>query len=313
MGNGIRHVLGVIAGLIAIPVVFYLLTRGVAHDSHAAQTDYYLTGGMLAVAAVVVALLVAPRTSPLASLLAGLPHLALGAGWLLAPKPTTDLLTTILPSKIRLGVGSMDMPLGSLAAQSAQTGVYLLLGVLLVVASIAPTRWRTRRATGAHRPSTGHPHPGPWAPAPSIPSDPALQRATPPLSGEEVQHAHPYDGSGPPAPPYPTPQAAPYPGPQAPPYPAPQAPPYPDQWQGAPAPPTPEPWGPPPEAEPPRSPAAQPPDPIPHTTPYAPAPERGPFDDAPPGPTGDPDQTTHRIPWTESDRRELRDPPDDRY
>lgn len=208
MGNGTRHILGAIAGIVAIPVVFALVFGGLsltmrAYSQYAAGfTQLYVAVAILAAGAVVLALLVGTRLSPLASLIPGLAFAAVGGLAVVSPRTLPGFAEPLRAVRVSLG-GGLRGSVGDAVINPAYTGAYLLVGVVLVVASIAPSRWRAKirpaAAPGAHRASAAAEEP--WPPAPPVPSDPAQHRATPPLPSEETQTAHefPY-GSGPQAP-----------------------------------------------------------------------------------------------------------------
>jgi len=215
MGNGTRHLLGAIAGIVAIPVVVALVFGGFSLTMRAyAQFltrggELYVAVAVLVVGAIVLALLVGTRISPLASLIPGLVVTGIGALAVAAPG-TINAFAHDLGS-VRLSFGGLRLTVGQMVTDPVFTGAYALVGVLLIVASLAPSRWRAKApaaAPGAHRAAPQQEEP--WPPAPPVPSDPAQHRATPPLPADEPRTApeypygsgpqSPYGGSGPQAP-----------------------------------------------------------------------------------------------------------------
>jgi hypothetical protein len=325
MGTGTRHLLGAISGVVAIPVVAAVTVGGLGYIQNAYNfyltrpAALYLAAGLIVVAGVLVALLVGTRISPLASLLPGVAYIALGVGGVVLPETMAKALRAVLPMTLHISSSGMTLPFGQAAVETVWGGGFLLLGVILLVASIAPSRWRAKPrpvAPGTHRMDAG-PGPGPdepWQPQPPAPSDPANHRATPPLPGAAAPGypppEYPYGPSSGPQAPYGSGPQAPYgSGPQAPYSSGPQAP-YgeapgyrsgdrPSSWSGPqapygqgadphhfgddPYPVPPEPWGPAPDT-------AQG-DPTPRTLPDASAGDDG----------------TRRIPWFDADRDGLRD------
>jgi hypothetical protein len=336
MGTGTRHLLGVITGVVAIPVVAAATVGGLGYIQHAYTSSIsrpmtlYVAAGLIVVAGLLVALLVGTRISPLASLLPGVAFVALGACGIAAPSTMAKALRGVLPMTLHVTSAGMTFPFGEAAVETVWDGGFLLIGVILLFASIAPSRWRAKVrpvAPGTHRMDTGPD--GSWPPQPPAPSDPATYRATPPLPGDAAdpgypQPEYPY-GSGPETPYGSGPQAPYGSGPQAPYGSGPQAP-YgeapgygsgdrPSSWSGPQAPygqgagphhsgddpyaVPPEPWGPAPDG------GQSPPtrafstegdqavhgDPTPRTMP-----------DASAG-----NDETHRIPWFDADRDRLRD------
>ncbi|HEY3682552.1 MAG TPA: hypothetical protein VGL93_05910 [Streptosporangiaceae bacterium] len=305
MGTGTRHLLGAITGVVAIPVVAAVTVGGLGYIQNAYNTyltrpaSLYLAAGLIVVAGVLVALLVGTRISPLASLLPGVAYIALGAVGVVLPETIAKALRAVLPMTLHITSSGMTVPFGQAAVETVWGGGFLLLGVILLVASIAPSRWRAKPravAPGTHRMDAGPGPDEPWPPQPPSPSDPANHRATPPLPGDAAAHGYPppeypYGPSSGPQPPY-----APNSGPQAP---YGEAPGYrsgdrPSSWSGPQAPygqgaephhfgddpyPAPaEPWGP--------APGSAQADPTPRTLPDASAGDDG----------------TRRIPWFDADR-----------
>lgn len=208
MGNGTRHLLGAIAGIVAVPLVAALAFGGTSITARSyAQAllrsgELYISAAVLVVGAVLLGLLVGTRISPLASLIPGLVYSAVGAFGVVSPTAVARLTHDLPSARVSLG-GNLGISAAQVITDPVFYGAYLLVGVLLLVASLPPSRWRAKvapAAPGAHRAA---PAPGeePWPPAPPAPSDPAQQRATPPLPADEPTAApeYPY-GSGPQAP-----------------------------------------------------------------------------------------------------------------
>lgn len=182
MSNGVRHVIGVLIGLILTPVIGLGVIYGTERVGAVRLVlgsgggDRWLGAGVLAAVVVLVALLVGSRTSPLASLVPGLVYTANAAAWLAAPRGTIEHTVLQLPGSLgRLSpaVGSYELILGT-------------LGGVLLVASLFPARWRARsprqatpRAT-PQTPSGGHVRPYPAGQAP-LPYGSAAAVANPPL------------------------------------------------------------------------------------------------------------------------------------
>ncbi|MEU5883193.1 hypothetical protein [Spirillospora sp. NPDC047279] len=227
MSNGARHGLGVVAGVVAIPVVGAGLLFGFQKlDEQRARyirfdADFSTTG-LVAVlivgaTAAVIAVLAGSRLSPFASLIPGLVFTAYGLIWLLKPLWLSDKVPD-LPRRLELANLTMSV-----------YGVPFLVGMILLGSSVLPSRWSSRRAKPALAPA------GPGV----LPHGAGLPAAPTPMYGR------PEPWSGPPAAPTPygqppppnapgmpqSPPPAPAQAPQAPPQAAPQAPPQ------APAPP----------------------------------------------------------------------------
>ncbi|MFG2002464.1 hypothetical protein ACGFNU_25245 [Spirillospora sp. NPDC048911] len=179
MSNGARHGLGVVAGVIATPLVGAGLTLGFErideyrrHYVQFASTTStgLVAGAVLAFTAVVVAVLVGSRLSPLASLIPGAVLTAYGLLWLLKPIWAGDHVDG-LPDRYRLSVITMSV-----------FGVPFLIGVVLLAGSLVPSRWRARTpATAAPRHPAGPPPGTPGGPPPAMPGAPS------PMYGREQQ------------------------------------------------------------------------------------------------------------------------------
>lgn len=143
MTNPVRHVLGVIFGVIL--TVFTWLALGWAttriHTEYAQYFGLKLTGtlilALLLIAVVAVGLGLATSArfmSPVAALIPGVIFFVLGLAMLLLPAQT-QFLSDIDP----MGGGTATF---SLSAQ----GIYALLGLMLIVSAIPPHRWRAAPA-----------------------------------------------------------------------------------------------------------------------------------------------------------------------
>ncbi|SDQ61761.1 hypothetical protein SAMN04489764_1403 [Thermostaphylospora chromogena] len=149
MPNGVRHLLGVLIGVVALPCVYLGLTYGpeqtvrqLQNFASPASTWPWLLA--LAAAALLVGVLATWRwVSPLASLVTGLPLIALGLAWVFMPSFATDLTNTL------------NVFAATLGGVSGSSGLYLAVGVVLLPACVSPARWRgrTRRAPAHAAPS----------------------------------------------------------------------------------------------------------------------------------------------------------------
>ncbi|MEV0316582.1 hypothetical protein [Nonomuraea fuscirosea] len=174
MSNGTRHALGVVAGLLLPPLAAAGLWYGIGELSlQLAQTLRlsWIALGVLVATGILLALLIGSRLSPVASLLGGLAFLAVGA------LPFVELTTgaRLLPSDL------LPNPMRSGFQTLSYSGLHLVLGVALLVASVFPSRWR-----GRHRPE--YPaqvgYEGAWEPAQSPAQSPYLP-PQPPHQGPE--------------------------------------------------------------------------------------------------------------------------------
>lgn len=138
----VRHLVGIAVGLVALPALYYLTEAGAR-----ALRDGYATfspspaglGYLAAVAAVAAALAGWRRLSPVAAVVCGLPLVALGA--LFATEVEVGvLLAAGLPRLGALPAGLPGEPPGTLAGV---TGLYTVVGGLLVVSALVPGRWRS--------------------------------------------------------------------------------------------------------------------------------------------------------------------------
>ncbi|MFC7099331.1 hypothetical protein ACFQQB_01835 [Nonomuraea rubra] len=135
MSNGARHALGVVAGLLLPPLVAAGLWYGVGDLTLQAQQSFrisWIAVGVLAATAIVLAFLAGSRLSPVASLLGGLAFTAIGVMPFVEMVSGVRLLPTdLLPAVFRNGFTT-----------SAYSGLLIVVGVTLLVASLFPSRWR---------------------------------------------------------------------------------------------------------------------------------------------------------------------------
>ncbi|SNS46011.1 hypothetical protein [Actinomadura mexicana] len=210
MSNGARHGLGVLIGLVVTPVIAlclmysttkfteyfrYFFTRG--------GEDRWIGAAVVLVAAVLVGLAAGSRVSPLASLIPGAAYTAIGVLWLASPRFAVGHSgRDLLGRELYLGYATL-----------APYGIFLLLGVALLVASLAPSRWKARTAAA---PRFGGPPPAPMGPPPmhgaqapmGAPQPPPSPGQGPPWQGgpqygqpPAQPHGRPSDSNPPPLPP----------------------------------------------------------------------------------------------------------------
>ncbi|MEV0353832.1 hypothetical protein AB0H88_49490 [Nonomuraea sp. NPDC050680] len=134
MPNGARHVLGVVAGLLLPPLIALGLFYGVGEFSLNYQQFVISWAGLgaIVVSGILLAPLLASRLSPVASLVGGLEFTAFG---LLPILDTVGL--HLMPERIFSAVlwnGFLTL---------TYSGVLLMIGVLLLVGSAFPSRWRS--------------------------------------------------------------------------------------------------------------------------------------------------------------------------
>jgi len=140
-------------GIIGAPVLFTVLTGGVAlagrgGDVFATRASFAALG----VAALVTVVLAAPRVSPIASLVSGL--LLTGVASLLVvpgAQPGPWMRRYLPPTDITFGHGTA-LPFDQVAVMVLSTGAFALVGAILVLASLAPSRWRSRSVTLTEEP-----------------------------------------------------------------------------------------------------------------------------------------------------------------
>ncbi|MGP3965549.1 hypothetical protein ACTWPT_57340 [Nonomuraea sp. 3N208] len=167
MSNGARHVLGVVAGLLLPPLIAAGLWFGVGELRYAtAQFQLSWAGvGALVGAGIVLAFLAGSRLSPVASLLGGLSFTALGVLPLLEMMMGVRLLPqNLLPDLLETGYLTLGF-----------TGLQLVLGVLLLLVSAFPSRWRSSAEPTVYSPAYGE------APSPYLPPQSGTEDATRPM------------------------------------------------------------------------------------------------------------------------------------
>lgn len=142
MPLAVRHLIAAAAGLLALPLVYYLTEAG-ARQLRLAYTTFSsgLTGlaCLGAVAAVAAALVAWPRLSPLAALVCGLPLAAAGV-----------LFSAQLDYSVRLAVRLPPLEHSTMAGEppgtlAGVTGLYTLVGGVLVLSALFPHRWLSLR------------------------------------------------------------------------------------------------------------------------------------------------------------------------
>jgi hypothetical protein len=150
MQNGARHAIGVLTGLVTTPVLAAGLLFGASRLTRVftglrldGPDRWVGTGAILAVA-VLLGVLAGSRMSPLASLIPGLVFGTAGALWVIDPRLAMRTMGEKLPA---------GLDRGHLIA--GPSGVLLLVGVFLLVASLSPSRWAARRPHPAGEPPSG--------------------------------------------------------------------------------------------------------------------------------------------------------------
>ncbi|MEU7001872.1 hypothetical protein [Nonomuraea sp. NPDC046570] len=141
MPDAVRHLIGAVAGGTALPLVYYLTEAGAKalREAYALLVPDLAGLGYLAAVVLVTGLLACwPWLSPLAALVCGLPLAALGAAF--ASSPDVAFLVIGLLPPIEPLTGTDEAP-GLLAGV---TGLYLVVGAILVVSAAFPGRWRAR-------------------------------------------------------------------------------------------------------------------------------------------------------------------------
>ncbi|GAA4514113.1 hypothetical protein [Nonomuraea ferruginea] len=179
MTNGVRHVLGFVAGLFLPSLILVGLLYGTGEITLSAQRFFAVSWaaiGVLVVTAIGLAFLVGSRLSPVASLLGGLQYTVLGLLPILELGGTRLLPTNWLP-----------LPLARGYMNAGYLGFLLLLGVLLLAASAFPSRWRGRPRTD------GPPAPY-YAPGPHAYSGPAGPSGPPPAAERDPYAGEPWRG-----------------------------------------------------------------------------------------------------------------------
>ncbi|WP_433328921.1 hypothetical protein [Spirillospora sp. CA-294931] len=185
MSNGARHGLGVVAGLVATPVIFGGLLLG--SERMQRQRLEYLSKGdftigltgltgilVLLVTAVVIGVLTGSRLSPLASLIPGGLLALYSLPWMAKPVWTEGKMPD-LPSRYE-----------NVHVFLVQFGILFLIGALLAAASLPLGRWRGRPVPAAMGRHVAPGHVGPPPPPGAMPGAPPMA----PQYGRQ-QHAAP--------------------------------------------------------------------------------------------------------------------------
>jgi hypothetical protein len=141
MSNGARHTWGVIAGVVLTAALAGLLILGSYRLQHGYtiqfhNQDKWIGAGLIAGAAIVFALLVSSRISPLGSLIGGVVLTAAGVLFFVSQKTTADLINRFPFKQQRVTLAGLE-----------EGGLILFLGVALLFASFFPARWRARART----------------------------------------------------------------------------------------------------------------------------------------------------------------------
>ncbi|MBN6052217.1 hypothetical protein JYK22_09760, partial [Nonomuraea sp. RK-328] len=136
MSNGVRHVLGVVVGIILPPLIAVGLMYGVTEVNVSFHNFVVSWAGLalIVLCGALLAVLASSRVSPIGALLGGIFFTLLGV------LPFIEIMSgPIVPDSLMTGwVRNGYLTLGL-------TGAFLLLGVVLLVASAFPSRWRSRR------------------------------------------------------------------------------------------------------------------------------------------------------------------------
>ncbi|TDB90089.1 hypothetical protein E1264_06045 [Actinomadura sp. KC216] len=192
MSNGARHGLGALIGLVVTPIIAACLMYGTTRLGFFIRTFYgnggedrWIGGGVILVAAVLIGLVAGSRVSPLASLIPGAAYGVIGLLWILAPRWTIQHSgRDTLPRELEYGY----ITLGPF-------GIFLMLGVALVVASVAPSRWQAR-AGARTAPRYGAPPPAPMGPPPMHGVPPVIGGPHPPQAPQAPgQSSPPWQGT----------------------------------------------------------------------------------------------------------------------
>ncbi|GAA2314812.1 hypothetical protein GCM10010149_77990 [Nonomuraea roseoviolacea subsp. roseoviolacea] len=136
MSNGVRHVLGVVAGIVLPPLIAVMLMYGVTEVNRSFHNFVISWTGLalIAAAGALVAVLAASRMSPIASLLGGIGFVVLGVLPFIEIMSGPVVPDALIPGWVRNGYLTLGL-----------TGVFLLLGFVLLVSSAFPSRWRGPR------------------------------------------------------------------------------------------------------------------------------------------------------------------------
>jgi len=168
-----RHLFGLLIGIPLAPFLFVGTAWSVARiPREALDLDLFDRTGpilVLALCAVVFAILVAGRISPLTSFLVSLPFLIVGTVGILAPSALEDLPFVSVDNEIGLG----GMTLG-------RTGFGLVLGIIAAMPMMVGSRWkrwRDRMPTVATHLAAGYPQQGAFGYPPGAPGQPRVPAA----------------------------------------------------------------------------------------------------------------------------------------
>ncbi|MEU8804498.1 hypothetical protein [Spirillospora sp. NPDC048819] len=190
MSNGARHGLGALIGVVLTPVIAACLLYGAGELQRVARyslgsfrsyhgSDLWIGTGLMLVTAILVGLVVGTRVSPVASLIPGAVFAGIGVLWVVDPLWMLRNTSRDLPDTLAHGY----MMFGPY-------GLFLLLGGVLLVASVAPSRWKSRTAAGA-APRFGGPPPAPMG-------QPPMHGAQAPMGAHHAPQASPAPGQNPP-------------------------------------------------------------------------------------------------------------------
>ncbi|MGP3919452.1 hypothetical protein [Nonomuraea sp. 10N515B] len=137
-----RHVMGAAAGLAALVPVYYLTEAGAKALRMGTAAAGPAPAGLACLAAV--AVLVAALTAwPAAALTCGVPLISAGALFALDTSAALGLAATLPwsgPTWDGLPPAELAEPPGTLAGL---TGLYTIIGALLVLSALLPARWRS--------------------------------------------------------------------------------------------------------------------------------------------------------------------------
>jgi hypothetical protein len=205
MSNGGRHAIGAVAGLVATPLMVVALAFGFerfgrfwsygAFMGPGGSERWYAAPAVLFVA-VVLGLLAGTRISPLASLIPGVIYTVVGLVWVFAPRFSAEHFMDAGPDSLRRGASFMG-----------PYGLFLLMGVFLLVASLPRSRWaavapRRWADAGGPRPHEFGGMAPPYGQVPGPGQAPGPHGRPPgPPPGMPGQPQAPYQQPGPGAPP----------------------------------------------------------------------------------------------------------------
>ncbi|NUW45464.1 hypothetical protein [Nonomuraea rhodomycinica] len=136
MSNGVRHVLGLVAGIVLPPLIAVMLMYGVTEVNRSFHNFAVSWAGLalIVLAGALTAVLAASRMSPIASLLGGIAFVVLGVLPFIEIFSGPIVPDALVPGWVRNGYLTLGL-----------TGVFLLLGIVLLVSSAFPSRWRGPR------------------------------------------------------------------------------------------------------------------------------------------------------------------------